>query len=86
MIFELTAVPTSVPVSATRWVKCMEEEIIPFQVRWAWSSSALSSAGRRERVRLDPARFESEPERKALYDLVYQSDYWKNEISRRVRP
>jgi hypothetical protein len=29
-------------------------------------------------------RFESEQERKRLYDLVYQSDYWKNEISPRV--
>jgi hypothetical protein len=29
-------------------------------------------------------RFESEAERKRLYDLVYQSDYWKNEISAKV--
>jgi hypothetical protein len=29
-------------------------------------------------------RFESEAERKRLYDLVYQSDYWKNEISPKV--
>jgi hypothetical protein len=29
-------------------------------------------------------RFESEPERKRLYDLVYQSDYWKSEIAPRV--
>ena len=29
-------------------------------------------------------RFESEAERKRLYDSVYQSDYWKNEIAPRV--
>jgi hypothetical protein len=29
-------------------------------------------------------RFENEPERKRLYDAVYQSDYWKNDISPRV--
>ena len=29
-------------------------------------------------------RFENEPERKRLYDAVYQSDYWKNEISPKV--
>jgi hypothetical protein len=29
-------------------------------------------------------RFESAQERKRLYDLVCQSDYWKNEISPRV--
>ena len=29
-------------------------------------------------------RFENEQERKRLYDAVYQSDYWKNEISPRV--
>jgi hypothetical protein len=29
-------------------------------------------------------RFESVAERKRLYDLVYQSDYWKNEIAPKV--
>jgi len=29
-------------------------------------------------------RFENEGERKRLYDAVYQSDYWKNEIAPRV--
>ena len=29
-------------------------------------------------------RFESEAERKRLYDAVYQSDYWKNEIAPKV--
>jgi hypothetical protein len=36
------------------------------------------------RGRGGPERFESEAERKRLYDAVYQSDYWKNEISPRV--
>jgi hypothetical protein len=29
-------------------------------------------------------RFESEAQREALYQRVYESDYWKNEISPRV--
>ena len=29
-------------------------------------------------------RFESEEERQRLYDSVYQSDYWKNEIAPRI--
>jgi len=29
-------------------------------------------------------RFENEAERKRLYDAVYQSDYWKNEIAPKV--
>ena len=29
-------------------------------------------------------RFENEQERKRLYDAVYQSDYWKNEIAPKV--
>ena len=29
-------------------------------------------------------RFENEGERKRLYELVYQSDYWKNEIAPKV--
>jgi len=29
-------------------------------------------------------RFENEAQREALYQRVYESDYWKNEISPRV--
>ena len=29
-------------------------------------------------------RFESEAEREALYKAVYESDYWKNDVSPRV--
>jgi hypothetical protein len=46
----------------------------------------LRRGGRPERLRVYVwiRRFESEAARTRLYDAVYQSDYWKNEISARV--
>ena len=35
MFFELRQYHVR-PGKQAEWVKCMEEEIIPFQVRWGW--------------------------------------------------
>jgi len=62
----------------------MEEEIIPFQVKMGMGHPRqLRGRGGPERVRVDPP-FREEGERKRLYDAVYQSDYWKNEIGPKV--
>jgi hypothetical protein len=63
MIFELRQYHMH-PGQRESWVKCMEEEIIPFQVKMGMV--VLGSFVKR------------------LYDAVYQSDYWKNEIAPRV--
>jgi hypothetical protein len=59
----------------------MEEEIIPFQV----SKGAVITGSWRgeedESVYVWMRRFESEAERERLYKAVYESDYWKNEVS-----
>ena len=66
------------------WVKCMEEEIIPFQVKMGMVILGSFVGEEDQSVYVWIRRFENEPERKRLYDAVYQSDYWKNDISPRV--
>lgn len=63
-----------------RWVRLMEEKIIPFQL-----SKGIVAVG--SFVAMDEPdlyvwirRFESEAEAKRLYKEVYESDYWKTEI------
>jgi len=72
------------PGQRENWVKCMEEEIIPFQVKMGMVILGSFVGEEDQSVYVWIRRFESEPERKRLYDAVYQSDYWKNEISPRV--
>jgi hypothetical protein len=72
------------PGQQASWVKCMEEEIIPFQVKMGMVILGSFVGEEDASVYVWIRRFESEPERKRLYDAVYQSDYWKNEIAPRV--
>jgi len=72
------------PGQQASWVKCMEEEIIPFQVKMGMVILGSFVGEEDESVYVWIRRFENEQERKRLYDAVYQSDYWKNEISPRV--
>ena len=72
------------PGQQAAWVKCMEEEIIPFQVKMGMVILGSWTGEEDESVYVWLRRFESEDERKRLYDAVYQSDYWKTQISPRV--
>src|SRR5215470_598200 len=83
MIFELRQYHIR-PGQREKWVKCMEEEIIPFQVKMGMVILGSFTGEEDESVYVWLRRFESEAERKRLYDVVYQSDYWKNEIAPRV--
>ena len=83
MIFELRQYHIR-PGQREKWVKCMEEEIIPFQVKMGMVILGSFTGEEDESVYVWLRRFESEAERKRLYDLVYQSDYWKNEIAQRI--
>ncbi|MCF8146608.1 MAG: NIPSNAP family protein [Deltaproteobacteria bacterium] len=63
-----------------RWVKLMEEQIIPFQV-----SKGMVFVG--SFVSLDEPdlyiwirRFESEKEAERLYREVYESEFWKTKV------
>jgi hypothetical protein len=83
MFFELRQYHVR-PGQRENWVKCMEEEIIPFQVKMGMVILGSFVGEEDESIYVWIRRFESEAERKRLYDAVYQSDYWKNEISPKV--
>lgn len=72
------------PGKIDEWVRLMEDEIIPFII-----SKGMVVCGS-FRGETDPSlyvwlrRFESEAQREALYQAVYESDYWKTKLSPRV--
>lgn len=66
------------------WLKLMEGEIIPYQI----SKGAVISGSFRgesdDSVYIWLRRFESEEAREKLYEAVYESDRWKNDIAPKV--
>ena len=66
------------PGKMAEWLKCMEEEIIPFQVSKGMVISGSFRGETDDSVYVWLRRFESEVERERLYAAVYQSDYWKS--------
>ena len=80
MFFELRQYRTR-PGQRDRWVKFMEEKIIPFQIAQGMVVIGSFVGQEEEDLYVWIRRFESEEERKALYAKVYESDYWKNELS-----
>ena len=72
------------PGKLAEWVKIMEEEIIPFQVSKGMVICGSFAGEEDESAYIWLRRFESEEQRKELYDAVYETDYWKNEMSPRV--
>lgn len=83
MFFELREYPI-LPGQRDNWVRCMEEEIIPFQVKMGMVVVGSFVGEEDDSVYVWIRRFENEGERKRLYEAVYQSDYWKNEIAPKV--
>ncbi len=83
MFFELRQYPVR-PGQRDNWVKCMEEEIIPFQTKMGMVVVGSFVGEQDESVYVWIRRFADEDERKRLYEAVYQSDYWKNEIAPKV--
>jgi hypothetical protein len=83
MFFELRQYRTK-PGQRENWVKCMEEEIIPFQVSKGMVIVGSFVGEEEDDLYVWIRRFDSEDERKRLYKAVYESDYWKNEIDPKV--
>jgi len=83
MFFELRQYRVK-PGKREEWVKLMEEEIIPFQIAQGMVVIGSFVGEQEEDLYVWIRRFESEAQREALYQRVYESDYWKNEISPRV--
>ena len=83
MFFELRQYRTR-PGQRERWVKFMEEEIIPFQISKGMVVIGSFVGEEEEDLYVWVRRFESEEQREALYSEVYESDYWQNVLSPQV--
>ena len=83
MFFELRQYRT-LPGQRGNWVKFMEEKIIPFQVSQGMVILGSFVGQEEDDLYVWIRRFESEEERERLYQAVYESDYWKNEVAPQV--
>ena len=72
------------PGRMEEWVEFMEKDIIPFQVSQGMVITGSWRGEEDETVYVWMRRFESESERERLYEAVYASDEWTNEIAPRV--
>lgn len=83
MFFELRQYRTR-PGQRERWVKFMEEEIIPFQISKGMVVIGSFVGEQEDDLYVWIRRFDSEEQREALYAAVYQSDHWKNVLAPKV--
>ena len=83
MFFELREYRT-MPGQRENWVKFMEEEIIPFQVSKGMTILGSFVGEEEDDLYIWVRRFDSEEQREKLYEAVYQSEYWVNEVAPRI--
>ena len=67
------------------WAKLMEEEIIPFQESLGLVITSRYRGETDDNLYVWTRDFESEEQRVAQYEAVYQSDRWKENISPLVK-
>ena len=72
------------PGKMEQWLAFMEGTIIPFQVSKGMVITGSSRGEEDDSVYVWIRRFASEAERERLYEAVYGSDEWTNEIAPRV--
>lgn len=63
------------------WVKFMESDIIPFQSSKGMVIVASMESEEEDDLYIWIRRFENEEEKVKLYEAVYETDHWKNEIT-----
>ena len=83
MFLELRQYRT-LPGQRNNWVKYMEEIIIPFQVSKGMVIVGSFVGEEELDLYVWTRRFESESERQRLYEAVYQSDEWVNNIAPKI--
>jgi hypothetical protein len=66
------------------WVRFMEEVVIPFQTSKGMVIVASFIGEAADDLYIWIRRFENEEHRARLYQAVYESETWKNEMSPRV--
>ena len=72
------------PGKMDEWLKLMEEEIIPFQIEQGMVIAGSFRGEEDDSVYIWIRRFESEAEREGLYEAVYKSEHWLNNLTDRV--
>ena len=83
MIFELRQYRVY-PGKMEEWVRFMEEVIIPFQVSKGMVICGSFVGEEEDDLYVWIRRFDSEEDRERLYEAVYESDIWKNEVADEV--
>lgn len=83
MLFELRQYRMR-PGKKDAWVRLMEEEVIPFQTEHGMVIIGSWVGEAEDDLYVWMRRFDNEEERVRLYEAVYQSDRWKNDIGPRV--
>ena len=83
MFYELRQYRTK-PGQRQNWVDFMEEVIIPFQVSKGMVIAGSFVGEEEDDLYIWMRRFDDEAERERLYEAVYQSDEWINEIAPKV--
>ena len=83
MFFELREYRT-LPGERENWVNFMEEIIIPFQVSKGMVILGSFIGQEEDDLYIWVRRFEDESEREELYEAVYESDVWKNDIDPKI--
>lgn len=72
------------PGKMAEWLDLMEREIIPFQIEQGMVIAGSFRGETDDGVYVWLRRFESEAERERLYDAVYKSDHWLQNLTDRV--
>jgi NIPSNAP len=85
MLYELRRYQAT-PGNRSALVKMMEQEVIPFQVSKGMVILASFVGEEDDDTYVWVRRFTDEAERVALYEAVYQSDFWKHDIGPRIQP
>ncbi len=66
------------------WVNYMEQVIIPFQVGKGMVILGSFVGQEEDDLYIWIRRFEDDAEKERLYEAVYESDQWKNEIGPKI--
>ena len=83
MLFELRQYTINEGKRA-EFVRLMEEQIIPFQTQQGMTILGSFISEEDENTYVWIRRFQSEEERERLYEAVYGSDYWRDEVAPQV--
>ncbi len=83
MFFELRQYRCQ-PGQRNNWVRYMEDVVIPFQVSKGMVICGSFTGEEEDDLYVWIRRFTSEEERVRLYEAVYESDTWKDEIAPRI--